>query len=71
MTIVGITRHMNLTAPTLRLVPDALRTELTRYTEAGSGLRGATCLARGADQVFAHVVLEPGGLVDVVLPAAD
>ncbi|MGB3444225.1 MAG: hypothetical protein WBA97_36260 [Actinophytocola sp.] len=30
-----------------------------------------TCLARGADQIFARVVLEYGGAVEVVLPAAD
>ena len=35
------------------------------------GLVGVTCLARGADQVFARVVLDLGGAVEVVLPAAD
>jgi hypothetical protein len=30
-----------------------------------------SCLARGADQVFARVVLELGGQLDVVIPAAD
>lgn len=30
-----------------------------------------TCLARGADQVFARVVLDLGGSVEVVLPAVD
>lgn len=32
---------------------------------------GVTCLARGADQVFAHVVFDLGGTIEVVLPAAD
>lgn len=31
---------------------------------------GVTCLARGADQIFARVVLDLGGTVEVVLPAA-
>ncbi len=30
-----------------------------------------TFLARGADQIFARVVVELGGSVEVVLPAAD
>lgn len=69
MTAIGITGHMDLTAPTRVLVAEALRAELAPYVR--HGLRGVTCLARGADQVFAHVVLELGGEVDVVLPAAD
>jgi hypothetical protein len=32
---------------------------------------GVTCLARGADQIFAKSVLEAGGTVEVVLPAHD
>jgi hypothetical protein len=30
-----------------------------------------TCLAPGADQLFARVVLDLGGTVEVILPAAD
>lgn len=47
---------------------DALRSILER---APAETVGVTCLARGADQVFARVVLELGGAVEVVLPAAD
>lgn len=32
---------------------------------------GVTCLARGADQLFARVVLDVGGSLEVVLPASD
>jgi hypothetical protein len=39
--------------------------------ELGEPLVGVSCLARGADQVFARVVLELGGHLEVVLPAAD
>lgn len=52
-----------------RLVADALRTTLSAHR--GDELVGVTCLARGADQIFAAVVLELGGAVEVVLPAAD
>ena len=34
-------------------------------------MRGVTCSARGADQLFARAVLDLGGRVEVVLPASD
>jgi hypothetical protein len=64
---IGITGHSSLSEPTARLVADALHATLSAY----GGLVGVTCLARGADQIFARVVLELGGTVEVVLPAAD
>ncbi|WP_374194986.1 hypothetical protein [Amycolatopsis sp. 195334CR] len=66
---IGITGHSNLTAATVPLVADALRTALAGHP--GSDLVGVSCLARGADQVFARVVLDLAGTVEVVLPAAD
>lgn len=65
---IGITGHSNLTPDTVPLVAEALRTVLAG---ADRPVVGVTCLARGADQVFARVVLELGGEVEVVLPAAD
>ena len=32
---------------------------------------GVTCLARGADQLFARVILDAGGSIEVVLPESD
>jgi hypothetical protein len=69
MTIVGITGHANLTDTTTALIYDSIRAVLARLP--GPGLVGLTCLARGADQVFAHVVLELGGDIEVVVPAGD
>lgn len=40
-------------------------------TQARRPLTGVTCLAEGADQLFAHTVLEVGGTLDVVVPAVD
>jgi len=40
-------------------------------TEVGEPLVGVSCLARGADQLFARVVLDLGGQLEVILPAAD
>lgn len=68
MAIVGVTGHCNLTDPTIELVRRAL---LDVLTPRSAGLVGMTCLARGADQLFADVVLELGGALEVVIPAAD
>lgn len=65
---IGITGHSNLTPESMTLVAVELRKVLSEHGEA---LVGLSCLARGADQVFARVVLELGGRLDVVLPAAD
>lgn len=65
---IGITGHTNLTAATSRLVSESLETELARH---GGDVVGLSCLARGADQIFARVVLNGGGTLEVVLPAAD
>ncbi|HYQ61716.1 hypothetical protein [Actinophytocola sp.] len=66
---IGITGHTNLTPASFPLVTDAVRAELTGY--ARTELAGVTCLARGSDQLFAHALLDLGGTLHVVLPAAD
>lgn len=65
---IGITGHSNLAPESVPGVAAALRTVLA---DAGPPLVGVSCLARGADQVFARVVLELGGRLEVVLPAQD
>jgi hypothetical protein len=65
---IGITGHSNLTDDTAQLVAAELREILK---EQRDDLVGVTCLARGADQVFARVVLDLGGALEVVLPAED
>jgi hypothetical protein len=69
MTIVGITGHANLTDTTTALICHGIRAELAKFS--GAGLVGITCLARGSDQIFADVVLDLGGAIEVVVPAAD
>lgn len=68
MVRIGITGHSNLTDSTAELVAEELRTILA---DQPGPLVGVTCLARGADQVFARVVLDLGGVLEVVLPAKD
>jgi hypothetical protein len=66
---IGITGHSNLAPDTVPLIEDAIRATLP--VREGNELVGVTCLARGADQIFARVILDLGGTVDVVLPAHD
>lgn len=65
---VGVTGHSNLAPESEKVVADAIREVLTGFAQP---IVGVSCLARGADQVFARVVLELGGQLEVVLPAAD
>lgn len=66
---IGITGHSNLTPDTVPLVAEEIRKTLAKHQ--GPDLVGVTCLAKGADQVFAHVMLDLSGRIEVVLPAAD
>lgn len=65
---IGITGHSDLTTPSYPLVTAALRTNLLDRTGRWVGV---SCLARGADQLFAHLALELGAGLDVILPARD
>lgn len=69
MTTYGVTGHMNLTPDTVALVSNALRAELA--DESAGGLVGVSCLAQGADALFARVIIDLGGRLRVVLPSED
>lgn len=66
---IGITGHMNLTADSVPLVYKAITDALVPY--AGGELIGISCIARGADSVFAEAVLDLDGKLEVLLPAAN
>jgi hypothetical protein len=65
---IAITGHMNLTADTVPLIYKAITGTLALY--AADELIGISCLARGADSVFAQAILDLGGKLEVLLPAA-
>ncbi len=66
---IAITGHRGLPAATERLVDRAIREQLA--THAGSDLVGVSALADGADQLFALAVLDAGGQLEVIVPAAQ
>ncbi|HLU72117.1 MAG TPA: hypothetical protein VKZ82_08040 [Nonomuraea sp.] len=65
---VGVTGHMDLTPATAQLVAEALHAHLE---VSGDDLVGVSCIARGADSLFAEAVLQAGGALEVVLPSRD
>lgn len=65
---IAITGHMNLTADSVPLVYQAITGALASY--ASHELTGISCIAHGADSIFAQAVLDVGGKLEVVLPAA-
>ncbi|RKR86942.1 hypothetical protein BDK92_1214 [Micromonospora pisi] len=66
---IGVTGHVILAHGTAELVSASLAEHLRPY--AGPGLRGITCLANGADQLFARQILALDGTYEAVIPAAD
>jgi hypothetical protein len=68
MSRIAVTGHRNLTAVTTESVRtavcDALATRL-------DGLVGLSCLAEGADQLFAREVIRAGGELHAIIPADD
>jgi hypothetical protein len=65
---IAITGHRGLPSETERLVDQAIREQLATYP--GRDVVGVSNLADGADQLFARAVLDAGGQLDVIVPAA-
>ncbi|HYV30878.1 MAG TPA: hypothetical protein VEO53_07235, partial [Candidatus Binatia bacterium] len=60
---------MNLTPASVPLVHQAIAEALAPYV--GDDLIGISCIARGADSIFAQAVLDLGGSLEVLLPSAN
>ncbi|MQA10279.1 MAG: hypothetical protein GEU98_17345 [Pseudonocardiaceae bacterium] len=69
MTRLAITGHRGLPAETEKLVDKALRAEVDRHAQGGA-LVGLSCLADGADAMFARAVLDADGELVAIIPAA-
>ncbi|MFI9201091.1 hypothetical protein [Streptomyces sp. NPDC053048] len=65
---VGCTGHQNLTPGTHRAVARAVAERIARVP-GEEELVGLSCLAEGADQLFAFAVLAAGGRLHAVLPS--
>jgi len=65
---IAISGHRALPAPTVGLIDKAIRAALAEHTPAVTGI---SCLADGADQIFARAVTDLGGHLEVVIPATQ
>jgi hypothetical protein len=65
---IAVSGHRQLPADTERLVDHAIREFLA--TMQADQLTGVSCLADGADQIFAQAVVDMGGQLEVIIPAA-
>ena len=63
---IAVSGHRGLPDATERLVDQALRETLAHH---GPELVGISCIADGADQIFARAVVDLGGRLEVVVPA--
>jgi hypothetical protein len=66
---IGVTGHLDLTPSSVPLVRHAIGAVLAPYVPRG--LTGVSCIAAGADTIFAEVVLDLAGDLEVIIPAAD
>jgi hypothetical protein len=64
---IAVSGHRGLPPATQRLIDAAIRAALSNLAP---GVTGLSCLADGADQIFARAVLDLGGQIEAVVPAA-
>ena len=65
---IAISGHRGLPRPTADLVDEAIRIALAEHAPDVTGL---SCLADGADQIFARAVTGLGGKLEAIIPAAE
>ncbi|WNZ09988.1 hypothetical protein [Streptomyces sp. 11x1] len=70
-TTIAVTGHLDLTERAVPLVRAALDELLKPYAGDAGPLVGVSCIAKGADTVFAEAVLAAGGRLVVVVPSRD
>jgi hypothetical protein len=63
---IAISGHRGLPAHVQQLVDQAIRAALAGL----DAVTGLSCLADGPDQIFARAVLDHGGQIEAVIPAA-
>jgi hypothetical protein len=65
---IAVSGHRGLNARTTHLIDEAIRETLSGYQ---ADVTGMSCLADGADQIFARAVIDLGGKLEVVIPADE
>jgi hypothetical protein len=62
---IAVSGHRGLPAATVTLIDTAIRATLAGQAD----LTGLSCLADGADQIFARAVTDAGGRLEAIIPA--
>ena len=65
---IAISGHRGLPAATASVIDKAVRAALA---ELGADVIGLSCLADGADQIFARAVADAGGRIEAIIPAKE
>jgi hypothetical protein len=65
---IAISGHRGLSSPTAQLTDKAIRAALAEHAPDVTGI---SCLADGADQIFARAITDLGGTLEAVIPAAE
>jgi hypothetical protein len=68
MARIAVSGHRGLPRQTVLVIDQAIRKALADHLRAFTGL---SCLADGADQIFARAVLDLGGELEAVIPAKE
>lgn len=68
MVRIAVSGHRGLPHQTVLLIDQAIREALVDHLP---GVAGLSCLADGADQIFARAVLDLGGKLEAVIPAKE
>lgn len=68
MVRIAVSGHRGLPEETAVLIDGAVRKALAEYR---NGVTGLSCLADGADQIFARAMLDLGGVLEAVIPAKE
>lgn len=67
MTAIGVTGHQGIPVEALDYVTQGIRDFLAKQT---APIVGYSCLAMGADQIFAQAVLDAGGELVAIIPCS-
>ena len=65
---IAVSGHRGLNAYTAKLIDQAIREKLSEHA---ANITGLSCLADGADQIFARAVVDLGGMLEAVIPAEE
>lgn len=68
---VAVTGHMDVSDEAVEVIRAAIDAELERLNTRHDSITGVSCIAKGADSIFADAVLRRGFALEVILPSEN